>query len=439
MAEAQYLRLNTGVADPVLFSINPQTSLFWPVPWTVSTNVVKVQNDIPFQSNAAPGQEVTCEIDKVSTYVSMFHLRWRTSAVAIGGAATYARFCDFAGIFQVREIRVMYESNPLKVILPEEYMYHYYKELTIEKQQAFEREVGGGLTDAQRSARALGIQQWTLPILLPNYYTLRNATPVINLSQKLRFVVTWAPEGDTIQTDDLTQITGIYTFSTQPTIRVTNINTTSSERAAIIQRAATRAGINYLQNDFMYLRRQNFAIGAGTPNPKTSRLSNIRGPVAVIGFMLRPTVYVQSATGNPDPMRLVPEDWASAFMGGTGLVTLVGGAAKPTGGAVLQWQVTSSNNRFTPLLEREWTTVTIHSRYWPSPPGVDLYCWPYSNAPCAYNASYSSINYAQANEPVGEITLAAAIAGSAYFEDWFGIIKNFIQNQGGALVRTFFA
>jgi hypothetical protein len=437
MAEATYLRANVGIADPALFKAEAEASIFRPVPWSVSTNVVKVQTDVPSQTPSAPGNVVTFEIPKDATYLGSVHIRYVISAMAaLGGAATYKRLCDFAGIFCIQQIRILYDSNLLKTIFPEEMMYHYYKELNTEKQQAFQNDLGGGLTPNQRTTAGTATQTFNYPILLSNYYAQRSACPIVALSQKLRIEVTWAPVADVIQCDDVTDIAGAYTI-TSAVARCMYINTTGDERRMILGSAKAQSGISYLQSDFLYQRRIVMAAGLGVATPFTSTIANIRAPVAVMSVILRPTVYVDSNTGNPDPMLIDNVQWDQAAAGGTSLPTLVGGAAKPTGGVLATWQVTSSNNRVTPVLERDWCNNTIHSRYWPSPPQADFYSWPYSNSPVTYNASYGSINYAQLNEPILNITLATVLANSGYYVDAIGLTKNFIQWQGGSVLRTF--
>lgn len=435
MAEAQYLRANTGIADPALFSVDPSSSLYAPIPWSVSTNTVRVQADIPPQNTSQFGNTSYFEISKDATYCSWVCLRYTVSSLAAGGAGTYARLQDFAGIFCVQQIRIMYDSNLLKTIRPEEYLYYYHKWLGLEKQRSFEIDVGGQLTDAQRSARAAGNQVFNLPILWGWWFNLKNAFPIVALSQKLRIEVDWRQALNVVQTDDPANVTLPTIVSSF--LRVNYINVTGRERAYILQNAAAADGINYLQDDFVYQRRMILPAGTATVTPFTNTISNIRSPVAVINILLRPVVYVDTQSGNPDESLIVQEDWNASDAGGTGGPLLVSGAAKPTGGILSTWQVTSSNNRITPVLERDWCANTVHSRYFPSIPAPDLLSWPYSNSPTTYAASYNSINYAQINEPILNVLLASAIANSDYFVDAIAQTKNFIQVQGGSTLRTF--
>jgi hypothetical protein len=435
MAEAQYLRANTGIADPALFSTDPSTSLYAPIPWSVSTNTVRVQADIPPQNASQFSNTSFFEISKDATYASWAVLRYTVSAVTFVGPTTYARFQDFAGVFNVQEIRIMYDSNLLKTIRPEEYLYYYHKWLGLEKQRGFEISVGGQLTDLERSTRALAPQTFNLPILWGWWYNLKNSFPIVALSQKLRIEVDWRNAQNVIQTDDFTGVT--LPTITSSFLRLQYVNVTGAERAYILQHAASADGINYLQDDFVYQRRMVIPAGTATVTPFTNTISNIRSPVAVINMLLRPVVYVDTQTGNPDESLIVQEDWNSSSAGGTGTPLLVSGAAKPTGGILNTWQVTSSNNRITPVLERDWDANDVHCRYFPSTPAPDLLSWPYSNSPTTYAASYDSINYAQINEPIINVLLATALVGSDYFLDAIAQTKNFIQVQGGSTVRTF--
>lgn len=438
MAEAQYLRANTGIADPALFSVDPSSSLYSPIPWSVSTNTVRVQADIPPQNPSVFGGTSFFEISKDATYCSWSVLRYTVSPLAAGGAGTYARLEDFAGIYAVQQIRIMYDSNLLKTILPEEYMYYYNKWLGLEKQRSFEISTGGRLTDAERTARAAANQIFNLPILWGWWFDLKNAFPIVALSQKLRLEVTWRQALNIVQTDDPANV--VLPTILNSFLRVQYINVTGRERSYILQNAAAADGINYLQDDFIYQRRLVIPAGAAAAGtPFTSTIANIRSPVAVINILLRPQVYVDTTSGNPDESLIVQEDWSSFFAGGTGGPLLVGGAAKPTGGILGTWQVLSSNNRITPVLERDWCANEIHSRYFPATPAPDLLSWPYSNSPTTYGASYNSLNYAQINEPQININLATALTNSGYFLDAIAQTKNFIQVQGGSALRTFIA
>lgn len=434
MAEAQYLRANTGIADPALFREDPESSLFAPLPWNTSTNIVKIQTDVPPQSSPTVGSTAVFEIPKNATYATMYHLYYTISAITVAGS-TYARLHDFGGVHCVSQIRIMYDSNLLKTIYPEEYMYHYYKELDLEKQAGFENDVAGNRSDGQRGTLAAAAQTFALPILLPNYYNLRNADPIISLAQKTRIEVDFALPGATVQTDVPAAVGSAYSITTAY-LRTTYVATTGIERSYIQDMAKDPDGINYLQNDFVYQRRIVLPAGQGTPTAFTTTVSNIRSPVAVFTFIMRPTVYVDPNSGNPDPWLLTQEDWAVSSAGGTGAGTLVSGAAKPTGGVLLNWQVTSSNNKITPVIERLWGTNTLHTKYFPSIPAPDMNTWSYSQAPTCYNASFGSINYAQLNEPILNITLVTALSQNYYVDAW-GVTKNFIQVQGGSKLRTF--
>lgn len=113
-----------------------------------------------FQPSGRPKYEIPLEVDIIAK------LNFRIRLQRIGNTAgTYARYINWIGLFCWSEIRIKYGTETLQRIQPEELFVKIQKHYNDEERANLARMLGGDLSPAQRSAKALFGQEIVIPLI----------------------------------------------------------------------------------------------------------------------------------------------------------------------------------------------------------------------------------------------------------------------------------
>lgn len=113
-----------------------------------------------FQPSGRPRYELPLEVDLISK------LNFRIRLQRLGNTGgTYARYINWIGLYCWSEIRIKYGTEVLQKIHPDEIFCKIQKHYNDEERTNLARLLGGNLTPAQRSQRALHEQEIMIPVL----------------------------------------------------------------------------------------------------------------------------------------------------------------------------------------------------------------------------------------------------------------------------------
>lgn len=296
MATARDLiRTNTGPQSGLIFANDFEGSSFTPKGWNKYHNYATQKQEITSTNQSLDAFGATLEFKpaKNADYYGFCLLQTPFSAITPGTGATFTRFCNYAGIFCLDNIRWSHVSN-LLVQLDANVIYPTYKkDADPRKRWQYDPLLLGNLSQAERTNLATAAQVSQLPFdgLFWFTYSTSSFIPVIILSHELRCEVTYKAANQIIQSDN-TGGTPTATISPQtikgwtynPALVFLTCHVTGDERTWQVN-LYEKDGIMTPFKEFKTQPR--FTVTANTTGVIPIRLTSLKDQISEIYFIIR--------------------------------------------------------------------------------------------------------------------------------------------------------
>lgn len=199
------IRTNTGPQSGLIFNADYDDSPFAPKGWGKFTNYATQKQEITAVNPALDAFGTTLEFRpaKNADYYGFCLLQIPFSAITPGTGYTYYRFCDYAGVFAVDNVKVSHVSNLLSQVDFNCYYPIYKKDADPRKRHQYDPLLLGNLSPMVRNTLAKQPQVAQVPLDGFFWFTYSTSSfiPVIVLSHELRFEVTFKSATQVIQSD----------------------------------------------------------------------------------------------------------------------------------------------------------------------------------------------------------------------------------------------
>lgn len=206
MATARDLiRTNVGAQSGLIFNADFEGSYFTPKGWSKSTNYSTQKYELKpvNQVNDAFGATVEFRPPKTFDYLGFMSLQIPFSAVTKGTGYTYSRFVDYLGVHAVNNIEISHVSNVIARLDMNVYLPRYLLHSDRRRRELWDPLLLGNLSTPVRSILSTGAQVALVPLDGFFWFTYGTNcfTPIIILSNELRFEVTFNPLSAVFQSD----------------------------------------------------------------------------------------------------------------------------------------------------------------------------------------------------------------------------------------------
>lgn len=206
MATARDLiRTNVAAQSGLIFGAEFENSYFTPKGWSKSTNYSTQKFELKpvNQVSDAFGATVEFRPPKTFDYMGFMALQIPFSAVVKGTNASHTRFVDYLGVHAVNNIEISHVSNVIARLDMNVYLPKYLLHADRRRRELWDPLLLGGLSPNTRSILATGGQVAMVPLDGFFWFTYGTNcfTPIIILSNELRFEVTFNPLSAVLQSN----------------------------------------------------------------------------------------------------------------------------------------------------------------------------------------------------------------------------------------------
>jgi hypothetical protein len=313
MATARDLiRTNVGAQSGLIFDANFEGSYFTPKAWAKSTNYSTQKQELKpvNQITDAYGATVEFRPPKTFDYLGFASLQIPFSAVTPGTGYSYSRFVDYLGVHAVNKIEISHVSNIIARLDMNVYLPRYLLHSDRRRRELWDPLLLGNLSTTTRSILSTGGQVALIPLDGFFWFTYGTNcfTPIIILSNELRFEVTFNPLSAVFQSDH-TGGTPTGTISTQ-TVRgqshplalvFTSVHVTGDERSFQTD-VYERDGIMQAFKEFK--QQPRVTVIPSTSGVVPVRLTSIKDQISEIYWVARRSTDVNTPWGNEPNRRL---------------------------------------------------------------------------------------------------------------------------------------
>jgi hypothetical protein len=399
MTEAILMRTNISTISPLI--TDNDNSAWLPVAPHATSDWLRDMQPLTAMQGGTYGQTGVWEFQKNATGIFKLTLRARRPAFPVPAGATFLRPCDWIGIADIKDIRMIYYSNTIYRFGKDYLIRRVRNTLDVNKLLAAQEIMCGGKTDAQRSQLAqLGHNTYT-PLMFDFSFDTTKMAPIIALSQKLRLEIDIDTLANVYNTD-LNVGTALVDPGIVFDLMVDWINLNAEEAAFIVGRSAEDEGIAYINSNKIWVDVQTIAIAPTITTAQTQevRLMN-RGTVKEIEFFLQPqrlrnTPYGNSwfiTSNNPVPL---PSPNGTILMGAYAPITDFYMLAN--GSDLFRRKAVSFNI--------PWLLNQYFKEYHTGAPGESVFRTIWSLSPEQENAAFGNMTLANLGNPVLGITFS---------------------------------
>lgn len=398
--------------------VKNQNSPFMPrSPQVAAPFVVEHVNFQPKTGALQPGgQRITYEIDwdgDVAKNISfVMRLDKLPLAHLAGGTASFIRYVDFVGLSCWSEIEVRFGTERVQTIRPEEIYCKIMSEYPDDKKDQFARLLGGGLTPAERSARAQNNANQYIEIPLMTMLGLHyesdpsQALFIRGLGQKLQISITLNPATMWIETDATTTYgTGELgaliaigalgtTFVRSSSLNVEMYHVMDAERIQLEKIA--RGSRRMLISDYQYAgpgRYQHAAATSLTAQGAVFTLTEFTLPVKTIYVLPRLTTDLAKRAGDANGSRGYTAWNLNAWYNAGGLATSLP--------VIQSMTLAVGSNNF--ALRSTGVDEITHKEQARKFPGfsrpLGLLKWTYEHEPCDENSVTGYLDFEASSNP----------------------------------------
>ncbi len=313
MATARDLiRTNVAAQSGLIFGAEFENSYFTPKGWSKSTNYSTQKFELKpvNQVSDAFGATVEFRPPKTFDYMGFMALQIPFSAVARATGSTHSRFVDYLGVHAVNNIEISHVSNVIARLDMNAYLPKYLLHSDRRRRELWDPLLLGNLAPVTRNILATGGQVAMLPLDGFFWFTYGTNcfTPIIILSNELRFEVTFNPLSAVFQSNH-TSGTPTGTISSQTVQGVshplslvfTAAHVTGDERTFQTD-LYERDGI--LQAYKEYKQQPRITVTPGTTGVVPLRLTSIKDQISEIYWIARKSTDVNTPWANNPNKRL---------------------------------------------------------------------------------------------------------------------------------------
>jgi len=442
------MRANVTPLSPLL--TDNDSSAFLPVaPHAVSDFIRDTRILAPTQGSTN-GDTLRFEFTKNSAIITAFTLRCRQPAFAVPAGATFLRACDWKGIADIKEVRMLYFGN-LIYKFDKDYLYQRIRATSdLFRLEAYKNVLMGDWTSAQRSQATQAGFVTECPLMFPFSFDTTQAMPIVCLAQKLQIEVDVEPLTNVYNTD-LATTTALVNPGILYDMRVDYYQLTEPETVYLVNKAQSPDGIAYINSNKINKQIVNITIPAASTTQVQNEIRMLnRGCVkeTKVNFyasQLRGATSYNSdwfvTSNNPSP---IPSPNGLPAFGPYGEIT--GFSMQANGVELFRAQITNNGIN--------WLKNLYFKNYHTGRPGENIYAPSYSLAPEQENASLGHAAYANFDNPTLLLTFAADQSASGGLLGGTGTnpitaanqtlhcvimyyTYTYIQVQGGDIVEAF--
>lgn len=293
MAQEVFLRTAAGIISADKF--NDNVSPFKPVRHAATAVFIREEQYINPSTTPALGATVRFDVNKDGDYLDKVWFCFTIAPLIAGGAATFARYCDWLGYAIIRQLRAIYGPQILQRISKEELFIYAQRFLSDEEYVHNARMVKGGISAGDRIQEASQPQIVKVPI---HTLWLNNSEPqslcLQGLGNRISFEIDLEPSVNLIQQDDTTPVASPTTeaafFQSAPygidcRLGIEYVHVTTTERDAVVAMYRQRKGLRYLITDVQRSPPTIFAASSNVNQTQSFQLINMTQPV-YCGFTL---------------------------------------------------------------------------------------------------------------------------------------------------------
>lgn len=314
MATARDLiRTNVGAQSGLVFNADFGASYFTPKGWAKSTNysTQKMELKPVNQVNDAFGATIEFRPPKTFDYLGFMSIQIPFSVVTPATGSTHCRFVDYLGVHAINNIEISHVSNVIARLDMNVYLPRYLLHSDRRRRELWDPMLLGNLSPSVRHILANSggqVAQVPLDGFFWFTYGTNCFTPIIILSNELRFEVTFNPLSAVLQSNH-TSGTPTGTISTQTVKGVshplalvfTAAHVTGDERSFQTD-LYERDGIMQAFKEFK--QQPRITIPAGTSGLYGARLTSLKDQISEIYWIARRSSDVNTPWANNPNRRL---------------------------------------------------------------------------------------------------------------------------------------
>jgi len=201
MPAPETLRALTTPEDGALFASGLTSSKFAPRNATVFTPEVRQKFVMDAASGTVQaGGNVSFSIEKNATLIEDLGFYFTPPALAVGGGATYNRYCDWLAYAVLQRLEIRYGSNNIQIYGPDELFVD--AQIGTDEERANRALLAlGNLTAAQRNTYALAPTPVRINVPTPWLDMRDHAVPICALANKIQFTFYFKTPAYFIQSD----------------------------------------------------------------------------------------------------------------------------------------------------------------------------------------------------------------------------------------------
>ena len=400
------LQRNVGIMDPLLFSNDITDSWFNYTGYRTVKNFYKFRKDVTPDKDVQWGGTSVFRIPINADKWGPTQLIFTVGPVTLGTPSTThdARLVDWAGYFAWEKIELVYSTNELYTLLPEECYLRTRKQSDQEHLSSIRELVGGDLTDVQREAAATGAQTFIVDLPFPHTRATSRWVNLMQLSHEPQIHIKWKNLNQIVQMGD----------GATPSAVLSNVHLRNTYAHLHGDERDHNTGITEeehgLINLFEEYRYEKINIPSGSSGEVALTLRNFKTSAKGYTLILRNLAEVNPGAGDePDYTNELPLD---------------------------TYNLETSDGKVHEPVDGEYYKKYLWHLYHNGVPGLNIYEWTHAMQPDDSLNSSGSLNYGLTSNLQLKVkllgTLTEDVEATVIVQEW-----NTHQHMRGDMLKNF--
>lgn len=408
MANSSQLGKNVGVVDPLVWSDDVSDSYFHYHGYSTIKNFFLVRKDITAeQTSVSLGQKTSFKLPIISDKVGPVQLLFKLAALGTTSLVDTPSYQDFAGLCAFEYIDLLYSTNDVYRLTPEEIWTKYRQTLGLEHREGAAECLGGDLSPTQRQARALDVQEFIVDLSFPFTRGTSRWLEIMQLAHEPRIEIQWKKLEDIVESTAPLLLTGGGLVDNSVKLRSTLLHIDGDERDENSKRTESENGVIRLFDEVKFER---LTIPSGTTGEYRVKLNNFRNTSKKMDFFLRPASALNTPYGNNQFGSLIP---------------------------ITSWYLEATDGRVVEPIEDKYQRFYLHGLYHEAPPGEYIYGHSFAISPDDLLNATGSLNLGSNTNTIVSINFGNVQLGED-FELYVQVNEyNFMQQIRGDWIKNF--
>ena len=400
------MRSQTGIHAPLFHSNDPRNNPFTYKMWSTVNHHWRSWKLVDPDQNTSNNAIFTLQKDTDRN--GIMTLEWTWSALTHSGSGNYLRLCDYAPIYKIDRIEILYGSKSIQTIPAETIHHRILREPHYAKRVGADQRIDSNKSPLERSILAMSSRKVILHI--PTFWSecIDKYIPVNALADTIKIKVYWNNDNTLIQTD-YTDGEATLTMSDLK-LRINDVEHTALDRREMLDRTLTANGIIYKTWTYETDKEHTIPSGLAAGVYHSVELKSIKNSVYELYFVVR-----KKAEAGSDPTLVDPSNLQ----------------------LVSAWSFLASNKELIDEQDDKFTRLMDSDIYYDGVPGAPIYGFTPSLDPMSSGKHCTgSFTLANTHKPTLKIKFDSTLTED-YLVDVYAKIHQNVQCVGGRLMETF--